>query len=468
MSGKSNELLRKLPKVDQVLAQPELLQWSGSESATIAVREVIDSLRKSILDGSSDLPEISEIASLADRNLSLQFGSKLKRVVNGTGIVVHTNLGRSPLCESAIEAITNIARGYSTLEFDIESGKRGHRHSLVKELLLRLTGAEDALVTNNNASAVMLALTALAKGSEVLVSRGQLVEIGGSFRIPEVCELSGAKMVEVGTTNRTHLKDYKKAITENSGAILRVHTSNFRVIGFTKEVSLEELVELGKEKNLPVIDDLGSGLLKKVDDKSPMAKEAVVKDSVKAGVSVVTFSGDKLVGGPQAGIAVGRREVIEKMRSHPLMRAVRPDKLTFAALDATLRNYLIPENVNQDIPIWRMFNETSFSLSKYGDPIVVSIKDDLKKHGMNVAISESVAYAGGGSLPEEKLQSSAIKIDGEGLTLSQLQKNLRMGEPAVISYLKDGSLWLDLRTLVLESKEELIDLIKVAVNREVK
>ncbi len=467
MAGKSNELLRKLPKVDQVLAQPELVQWVGSESATIAVREVIENLRKSILDGSSELPDISEIASLADRNLSLQFGSKLNRVINGTGIVVHTNLGRSPLCDSAIEAITNVARGYSTLEFDIESGRRGHRHSLVKELLLRLTGAEDALVTNNNASAVMLALTALAKDHEVLVSRGQLVEIGGSFRIPEVCELSGAKMVEVGTTNRTHLKDYKKAINENSGAILRVHTSNFRVIGFTKEVSLEDLVKLGAENNIPVIDDLGSGVLKDVDQNSPMAKEAVVKDSVEAGVSVVTFSGDKLVGGPQAGIAVGKRDIIEKMRSHPLMRAVRPDKLTFAALDATLRNYLIPEKVDTEIPIWRMFSETPYSLSKFGDPIVVSLKDDLKKRGMNVAISESVSYAGGGSLPEEKLPSSAIKIDGDGLTLSQLQRHLRMGEPAVISYLKDGALWLDLRTLVLESKDEIIELIRSAANREV-
>jgi len=375
--------------------------------------------------------------------------------MNGTGIIIHTNLGRSPLSEEAISAMNEVARGYSTLEYDVEKGRRGSRHNLVKDLLIAITGAEDALVTNNNASALLLSLSAFSKRKEVIVSRGQLVEIGGSFRIPDVCKVSGAKMVEVGTTNRTRLSDYQKTISPKTGALLRVHPSNFRVIGFTEEVKLEELVELGLEHNLPIIDDLGSGALTDIADYSSLPSEPLVQKSVSAGMSVVTFSGDKLLGGPQAGIAVGKKEYINKMRKHPLMRAVRPDKLTFAALEVTLKQYLVTKGMDEKLPIWKMMSISNHELENFGETVIKNISSVIQKKDLRVAIKESEAHTGGGSMPEEVLPSRALVIEGKGRSLNRLQKKLRLGKPSVIGYLKDDGFWLDLRTLVIESLDEI-------------
>jgi L-seryl-tRNA(Ser) seleniumtransferase len=373
-------------------------------------------------------------------------------VLNGTGIVIHTNLGRAPLGEEALEAVAVAARGYSTLEFDLEAGRRGSRHHLVTELLTALTGAEDALVANNNAAAVLLALGALAKRKRVVVSRGQLVEIGGSFRIPDICKASGAKLVEVGTTNRTRLSDFEQAVDERTGALLRVHPSNFRVVGFTEEVSLAELVELGRQRRIPVVDDLGSGAL--AEPGAGLEREPLAGESVAAGADVVTFSGDKLLGGPQAGIAVGRRKVIERMRRNPLMRAVRPGKLTLAALDATLRAYLRPEGPGE-LPVHRMLGIGVEALEEWGRPLLEAWEQPAEAAGLELAIVPSVARSGGGSLPGEELPSRALAFSGSGRALAALQRSLRLARPAVIGYLTEGRLHLDLRTLVLEDRARL-------------
>ncbi|MBZ0263835.1 L-seryl-tRNA(Sec) selenium transferase, partial [bacterium] len=308
--------LRMLPAVDKILSEVHVDLWRESPLTTTTIREVLDEIRKEIMEGREDVPSIHEIAKLAVIRLEKRHSSRLKRVINGTGIIIHTNLGRSPLSEEAIQAMVQAARGYSSLEYDIEEGKRGSRHSLVQHLLVTLTHAEDALVTNNNASALLLALMALAYKKEVIVSRGQLVEIGGSFRIPEICKAGGVKLVEVGTTNRTRIEDYRNAVTNKTALLLRVHTSNFRVIGFTEEVKLSELIALGEEIDVPIVDDLGSGALVDPGLVAALRGEPLVHDSIQAGADVITLSGDKLLGGPQAGIAVGKEKAISRMRKH--------------------------------------------------------------------------------------------------------------------------------------------------------
>lgn len=449
--------LRGLPKVDQVLAEPALEPWAGSELATGAVRAVLDRVRADLKDGVGRVPDRAQIAELAARDLARRFAPQLRRLVNGTGIIVHTNLGRAPLGDAAIDAMVEAARGYSTLEYDLPKGRRGSRHHLVRELLLALTGAEDALVANNNAAALLLALTALARRKQVVVSRGQLVEIGGSFRIPDICRVSGAKMVEVGTTNRTRLSDFEEAVSERTGVLLRVHPSNFRVVGFTEEATLEQLVRLGAERGIPVVDDLGSGALLDISKHTPLAKEPLVAESVAAGASVVTFSGDKLLGGPQAGIAVGRKAEIAKMRKHPLMRAVRPDKLTFAALDATLRAYLVPRRALDELPVWRMLAISIADLEAWGSPLLKAVASAAKKAGFEVDLAPSQACSGGGSLPEEQLPSVALRFRGSPRAMTSLQKALRLGEPGIIGYLRENALWFDLRTMVIEEPEGIVE-----------
>ncbi|HEB84370.1 MAG TPA: L-seryl-tRNA(Sec) selenium transferase, partial [Bacteroidetes bacterium] len=313
MTADANARLHRLPAVDRVLAEKPLAAWSGSPLATGAVREELASAREEVRSGGA-VPTPGEPAARAAARLDRRFAPRLRRVINGTGIIIHTNLGRAPLGEEAIAAMAEAARGYSTLEFDLPRGRRGSRHTLVQPLLTALTGAEDALVANNNAAALLLALDALSKRKEVIVSRGQLVEIGGSFRIPDICRASGARLREVGTTNRTRLSDYEEAVGARSGVLLRVHPSNYRIIGFTGEVSLAQLVQLGRTRSLPVVDDLGSGALLDISRRAVLPAEPLVAESVAAGATVVTFSGDKLLGGPQAGIAVGQHDAIERMR----------------------------------------------------------------------------------------------------------------------------------------------------------
>ena len=458
-----NERLRHLPKVVLVLNRDELGVWRNSTLVVETIRELLDETRQMVLDDAdSIIPDASDLARIAHDELEKRFRSPLRRVLNGTGVIIHTNLGRAPLSEAAIVEMNAVASGYSTLEYDLERGRRGSRHNLVREMLLALTGAEDALVTNNNASAVLLALTTLAKRKEVIVSRGQLVEIGGSFRIPDICKVSGAKLHEVGTTNRTRLSDFSEAISSKTGLLLRVHPSNFRVIGFTEDTSLDQLVALGAEHGVPVVDDLGSGALDDVSALAGLPPEALVRDSVDAGADVVTLSGDKLLGGPQAGITVGKATTIEKMRKHPLMRAVRPDKLTFAALSATLREYLTGTH-KQNLPVWEMLGKSVANLESWLQPVLDSVAPVTRSCKLNVSIQPSTSYVGGGSLPEEELPSCAIVFTGSQGRLKTLQTALRLADVPLIGYLKDGGFHLDARTLSIESRDEVIKLLSAGL-----
>ncbi len=454
--------LKNLPSVDKVLDQSELDSWKGSAAATEMVRAVIAEIRENILKNHAKVPSETDVARIVNERIGNKFAPRLKRVVNATGIIIHTNIGRSPLSEEAINAITGAVKGYSSLEYDLDKGRRGSRHNLVKHLLLSLTGAEDALVANNNAAAVLLALTALSKRKEVVVSRGQLVEIGGSFRIPDICKAGGAKLREVGTTNRTRITDYEKAISSKTGLLLQVHSSNYKIIGFTEETGLEDLVRIGEKHDLPVVYDLGSGALFNPGTVTPLRGEPVVSEIVKSGVSVVTFSGDKLLGGPQAGLAVGKKKYIDKMRKHPLMRAVRPDKMTFAALDATLRMYLVPGKI-KNLPLWKMLSGTTKELEEYAMKLNTSLKNEIDEAGFKSTVEKSDSYAGGGSLPTELLESRALVLTGTGKLIETIQKRLRNAEIPLISYIKDGGLHFDIRTLYLENMDEVAGLIRNAL-----
>ncbi len=465
MSERGSAALRALPKVDYVLGLPALKSWRGSIAARQAVREELQEARTRIQSRGGKAPTARAVALGALERLESVFASRLIRVINGTGIVIHTNLGRAPLGERQLEALVHTASGYSTLEFDLVQGKRGSRHQLVTHLLTALTGAEDALVVNNNAAAILLALSTLAGKGEVIVSRGQLVEIGGSFRIPDICRASGAKMVEVGTTNRTRSKDFKSAIGPKSRVLLRVHPSNFRMEGFTEEVSLKQMRDLAQEHNLALVDDLGSGALFDSSRISGLPREPLVSESVAAGADVVTFSGDKLLGGPQAGVAVGRRDAIARMRKHPLMRALRPGKMTFAVLDATLRSYLAPDRIADELPVWRMLTASAAELNKWGRPLLNAVKESAKQAGLNISIKDSQAVTGGGSLPQVTLPSRALAFTGEGGALTALQTRLRSADPPVIGYLREGILRLDLRTMFLEESDAVEEAIRWALER---
>lgn len=465
MSRQGDAALRTLPKVDEVLSQSSLALWRGSPHARDAVREELAEARQRLKTKGGKAPTVKAVAFAALVRLETTFAPRLTRVVNATGIIIHTNLGRSPLGERQLEAIVHSASGYSTLEFELDTGKRGSRHSLVTHMLTALTGAEDALVVNNNAAALMLALTSLAGKGEVIVSRGQLVEIGGSFRIPDICKASGVKLVEVGTTNRTRAKDYRSSVGPKSKVLLRVHPSNFRIEGFTEETSLNELRKIADDHNLKLVDDLGSGALLDPSKLSKLPREPLVSESVAAGADVVTFSGDKLLGGPQAGIAVGKKAVIERMRRHPLMRALRPDKLAFAALDATLRIYLHPSEITAELPVWRMLSADSGELETWGQPLLKAIQSSAKKRGLQTSIEPSQATSGGGSLPQESLPSRSISFRGEGGRLTALQTQLRHADPPVIGYLRDGVLRLDLRTMFLEQRDAVIEAVRWALER---
>ena len=352
--------------------------------------------------------------------------ARLRRALNATGVIVHTNLGRAPLAEAALERVHEVGRGYSNLEYDLSAGARGSRQDHVAGVLRRLTGAEAALVVNNNAAAVLLALAALAEGREVVVSRGELIEIGDGFRIPDVLARSGARLVEVGTTNRTRAADYDRAVGPDTAVLLRVHQSNFRVVGFTELPSVGELAKVAKRHGLPLVDDLGSGALAQVED------EPSVRESLEAGADLVCFSGDKLLGGPQAGIVVGSAELVEKLRRHPLQRAVRADKLTLAALEGTLTLYLDPELAAREVPVLRMAGEDARDVRTRAEKLAELVGGEVE---------ETVARIGGGALPLAELPSFACAVEEE------LATPLRQGEPPVIGVVRDGRLLLDCRTL---------------------
>jgi L-seryl-tRNA(Ser) seleniumtransferase len=457
-------LLRALPKVDELLKREDvaaLVTVHGRELTLEALRDALDDVRARVRAGALD--EVRDDAIVADAAAALEATARrsLRRVINATGIVVHTNLGRSPLAEAAVEAVAEVARGYSTLEYDIASGERGSRHVHVESLICRLTGAEAAMAVNNNASAVLLGLAGLARRKEAIVSRGQLVEIGGSFRIPDIMRESGAKMVEVGTTNKTHLRDYENAITPRTGLILKVHTSNYRVVGFTQEVSLEELVALGRRHGVPVVEDQGSGVLIDL-GKYGLPGEPTIGAAVATGADLVTASGDKLLGGPQAGIMAGKADVIARLRKHPLARAVRLDKMTLAALEVTLRLYLDEERLLREVPTLRMLTMPTAELERRAGALAAAVRSACGD-ACEVATAPDVSRAGGGALPMEDIPTTVVAIAPKRMSATALEERLRLGEPAVIARIKDDRLLLDPRTLREDEEAEVVSALAAAM-----
>jgi L-seryl-tRNA(Ser) seleniumtransferase len=452
METGKRDLLRSLPAVDAVMRDPSgrtLAARHGRASATAAVREALGGLRRQIVAG--ERPEVSErdVAEAASRLLT---GRGLRRVVNATGVILHTNLGRSVLSERAALAAYDAATGYSNLEYDLRSGSRGSRYDHAVSLLRDLTGAEDALVVNNCAGATLLALAAVVASKatevpEVIVSRGQLIEIGGGFRIPEVLTLSGARLREVGTTNRTRLSDYENAVTENTGAVLWVHPSNFETVGFTESVGVQDLSSLG----LPIIADVGSGAL------LPVGEEPRVQHTLRDGADLATFSGDKLLGGPQAGISVGASRWTSAMRHHPLARALRADKLCLAALEATLNSYL-DGTAEHDLPTLSMIRTPVPEIEERATHLAENLRHNAP--GLEVDVTPSVARSGGGTLPTHEIPSFAVRLGGTDP--EALAGKLRAGEPPVIGLVREGRLWLDVRTLLPGDEEAVIGALRDA------
>ena len=385
----------------------------------------------------------------------------LKPLINATGVVIHTNLGRSVLSERALENIRRVSESYSNLEYDIDKGKRGKRYTHIKRILREVTNAEDALVVNNNAAAVLLCLNTLSKGKEVIVSRGELVEIGGSFRLPDVMAASGAILREVGTTNKTHLYDYEKAINENTSLILKIHKSNYKIVGFTEEVYTQDLVKLGQKHNVPVMFDLGSGCLI---DLKPFGiyNEPVVKDIVNSEVDLTTFSGDKLLGGPQGGVIVGKRKYIEKIQKNPMTRAMRIDKLTLAGFEATLMEYIDEERAVKNIPTLRMLLQKPEEIKKQANRIARRLRKEIKS--LDIHVLEDSSRAGGGALPEEDLPTYAVSMGTTKISVNELEERLRKGSPPIITRIKEDSLIIDARTVGGRDVEVLVSGIKAALS----
>jgi L-seryl-tRNA(Ser) seleniumtransferase len=442
--------LRKIPKVDKILGLPDvisLLDRHPRAEVLSAARLVLEGLRESIKNDSlSCLPDVNGIVDLITSELESRAVPSLRTVINGSGVVVHTNLGRSPLADVAEQAIHTVSASYSNLEFDLVTGERGSRYSHIEGLVCELTGCESALVVNNNAAAVILALSSLASSREVIVSRGELVEIGGAFRIPDVMRQSGARLVEVGCTNRTHIRDYLSAITDSTALLLKVHTSNFAIIGFTAEASPTELSKLGRETGIPVMLDAGSGCLI---DLSPygIKGEPTIRQYLNAGVDLITFSGDKLLGGPQAGIIVGKKSLIDPIKRHPLLRALRIDKLSLAALEATLRLYRDERQALSAIPTLRMLTMSVEMLTKRADRIIRYLRRHAPE-SMNFIRHPGESSAGGGSFPLLQLPTALIEIRINGVTPFRLESALRLTTPPVVGRIHRDRFLLDARTLL--------------------
>ena len=443
------ELLRQLPKIDEVLKDRRLsafLEETPRPLLAGAVKDAVCSLREAILKG--EVESVSQVdyeraVGLAMEILKDRRQPGLRPVINATGVILHTNLGRARLPEEAARWAYMAARNYSTLEYDLKKGQRGSRTAYVEELLCNLTGAESATVVNNNAAGVLIALTELAREKEVLVSRGELVEIGGSFRIPEIMELGGARLREVGTTNKTVLSDYEKAMGESTGMLLKVHTSNYRILGFTAETSLGELAQLGKKAKLPVVYDMGGGLLQNMERFG--LREPGVSDAIKAGADLVLFSGDKLLGGPQAGILAGKKAYVDRIRKHPLARALRPDKMTLAALEALLRIYGDPEAAVREIPVLAMIAAPREELLARARHFADLVKGKTSRFHLEVV--EVTGEIGGGTAPLLPLKSWGVAVSAEGVSPDRLEKQLRRGDPPVIARIYRDRLLLDMRTI---------------------
>lgn len=445
-------LFTLIPKVDDLLNNPLINELNNQVPRVIileSIREEIDLLRIKIREDDIEEEEVRKTISNLPKqiiNRALRKNkNKLRRVVNGTGVVLHTNLGRSLISDEIIENVVDIASNYSNLEYDLNLGERGSRYSHLEEIIKTITGGESAMVVNNNAAAVMLVLSTMAKGKEVIVSRGELIEIGGSFRVPEVMAQSGAQLVDVGTTNKTHIWDYENAINENTSALMKVHTSNYRILGFTSSVSIEELRELKEKYEIPLIEDIGSGVLIDL-SKYGLEYEPTVQDSIKKGIDIVTFSGDKLLGGPQAGIIVGKRKYIDEMKKNPLTRAFRVDKFTISALESTLKLYLDEEQAVKKIPTLNML---TISLDELEDK-AKRLKDILCNEVDNkieIEIVDELSEVGGGSLPLEKLPTKCLTLYPKEMSVSKFERNLRRFTTPIITRVYRDKIYIDLRTV---------------------
>lgn len=442
------EKLSQLPKMDELLEDVAIAPWFEVFDRSYVknyLNEALNQVRQAILAGEDVDISHSAVVAIAERKLSAKKRPNLRPMINATGTALHTNLGRALLSDKAVEATQRVNARYSNLEYNVEAGERGSRYAHIEDLLKELTGAEAALVVNNNAAAVMLLLTATTQGQEVLISRGELVEIGGSFRVPDVIESVGARLKEVGATNKTHLRDYERAITEETGALLRVHTSNYRVVGFSQVPDDKDLVALAHQHDLPAFNDLGSGLLI---DLQPLGlpREPLVSEVVASGYDVVSFSGDKLLGGPQAGILVGTKQYIDQLKRHPLLRALRVDKMTLAGLEATLQAYLKPEQAMKDIPLLQMLGQSEEKLARKAQMLA----DDIRAldRGYQVNIIEGQSQVGGGAFPEARLATHLVEISHPDYSESTLEQKLRQAEFPIIARTSDGKVQFDVRTLL--------------------
>ena len=447
------DILRSIPAVDEILKYPliqELIAGFSRKLVLTLIRDEMENLRRKIL--------AQEIVSSLDRETTLktlvdQIAQKakntnflhLRKVINATGIIIHTNLGRAPLLSRAKENIAEVAEGYSNLEYDLEKGERGSRYMHFEKILRDLTGAESALVVNNNAAAVLVVLNTLANGHEAVVSRGELIEIGGSFRLPDIMRQSGCVLKEVGTTNKTRLSDYERAISQETRLFLIAHTSNYRILGFTEQVVLKELVELGRTFNIPVMKDLGSGNFV---DLTPygLEDEPTVMETLSSGVDVVTFSGDKLLGGPQAGIIVGKKHYLDEIKRNPLLRAIRVDKFTLAALEATLREYVDPEKAVKSIPVLKMLTATQEELKKKAKTLFRQITRKVKD-AYEIRIEKDFSQAGGGSLPLQTLPTWVVTLTPRSFSVTELDKRLRQHHPPIVARINQERLLVDVRTV---------------------
>lgn len=453
MDDIKKEMLKKLPKIDEIiliLEKQNIYELAPREIVKETCRNVVQTLRDKVVNASKkELDKISletaDVAALVEKSVKGLYRYSLRRVVNATGVILHTNLGRAPLCPEALQRLVDVGKGYSNLEFDLAKGERGQRYDHVSSLICALTGAEDALIVNNNAAAVLLVLNTLAERKEAIVSRGELIEIGGEFRIPEIMQKSATKLREVGTTNRTRIGDYEKAVNDKTGLIMKVHTSNYRIVGFTEEAGIESLVELGKSRGIPVMDDLGSGCLIDL-DKYGLQHEPTVRERLATGVDVVTFSGDKLLGGPQAGIIVGKRDVLAKIKKNPLNRALRIDKFTLAALEATLMHYLNPAAAVKKLRSLKALTEPVAAVKKRAEKLIEKLQKE-KFDSLKFSLREDFAAAGGGSLPTQQIPTVLVAVKNKKMTASKMEEKLRRLDVPVIARVDKDEILFDLRTV---------------------
>lgn len=465
MMDNKNELLRKIPQISEVLKDQRLvflMEKSPRSMIVETVREMMDQIRKEILaEKTIQFSTEEEMIEEIIHRVVEKDQKSLRRTINATGTVLHTNLGRANLSTYACEQVVEAAKYYSNLEYDVKNGKRGHRHDHVEKLIQKITGVEAAMVVNNNAAATLLCLSAMGNKKEVIVSRGELVEIGGSFRIPDIMNQSGATLVEVGTTNKTKMKDYQAAITEETAALMKIHTSNYRILGFTQEAELDELVELGKRTNLPVIYDMGCGLMADLSDYG--VDEPTVPKSLKSGIDVILFSGDKLLGGPQGGIIAGKKEYIDQMKEHPLARVLRVDKMTLAAMEATFRTYLDMDQAFKQIPILSMITKTTEELEEKAK----CLRDQLQNAVSNLSCEVVVVrdQIGGGSAPLVRLEGRGVALSSSQKTAEQIEREMRKCQIPIIGRIAEDHFILDVRTIEEDEYNFIMDAVSQIFGR---